>query len=258
MGRSVGAVGTRAVAPATPTLVLVTATEELAKVTLAHLRDPEGRCARRLEKEYGNETGHRGGTLRFAISNRLEQAALLAQATVERPRAVHFPTPKDLPVEQQRVYEAAARWYLTIFGEREAMALDEGDFVTTRPDLGIRLVGRVGLRFDGPSGPELRILHYAGRDAVPRDVAAAPEVRFALLRYADWARDAGPILVTVADVLRGEAVEDRIDPAVALAECDDWLVERLTRVRARLVDPRPTPGTQCAWCPFIGSCPAFR
>ena len=250
--------GTRAVATAARTLVLVTVTEDLAKVTLAHLRDPEGRCARRLEKEYGNETGHRGGTLRFAISNRLEQAAVLAQATVERPDAVHFPTPKDLPPEQQRVFATAARWYLTIFGEREATALDEGDFVTARPDLGVRLAGRVGLRFEGPAGPEVRILHYAGRDAVPRDLAAAPEVRFALLRYADWARDAGPILVTVADVLRGEAVEDRIDPAVALAECDTWLLERLARVRARLVDPRPTPGTQCAWCPFIGSCPAFR
>jgi len=258
MARSVGPVGTRAVAAAARTLVLVTATEELAKVTLAHLRDPEGRCARRLEKEYGNETGHRGGTLRFAISNRLEQAALLAQATLERPRAVHFPTPKDLPVEQQRVYDTAARWYLTVFGEREAVGLDEGDFVTARPDLGVRLAGRVGIRFEGPAGPELRILHYAGRDAVPHDVGGAPEVRFALLRYAAWARDAGPLLITVADVLRGEAVEARIDPGAALAECEDWLVERLARIRARLADPRPTPGTQCAWCPFIGSCPAFR
>ena len=66
-----------------------------------------------------------------------------------------------------------------------------------RPDREVRIEA---------NGPELRILHYAGRDAVPRDVAAAPEVRFALLRYADWARDAGPLLVTVADVLRGEAV----------------------------------------------------
>lgn len=258
MARSVRPPGTHTGAVAPPTLVVVTATEELAKVTLAHLREPEARCARRLEKEYRNETGHRGGTLRFAISNRLEQAALLAQATLERPRAVHFPTPKDLPVEQQRVYDAAARWYLTIFGEREATGLDEGDFVTARPDLGVRLAGRIGLRFEGPAGPELRILQYAGRDAVPREVATAPDVRFALLRNADWARDAGPILVTVADVLRGEAVEDRIDPGSALPECDDWLIERLARIRARLVDPRPAPGTQCAWCPFIGSCPAFR
>ncbi|MFM8971076.1 MAG: PD-(D/E)XK nuclease family protein [Actinomycetota bacterium] len=237
----------------------MTATEELAKVTLAHLRDPEDRCARRLEKEHGNETGHRGSTLRFAISNRLEQAALLAQATAERPRAVHFPTPTDLPVESQRVFDAAVRWYLTVFGERTAVALDEGDFVTARPDLGVRLAGRVGLRFEGDAGPEVRILHYAGRDAVPTDVARAPEVRFALLRHADWARrHDGPILVTVADVLRGEATEARIDAPAALADCDEWLVERLARIRARLVDPRPSPGTQCAWCPFIGSCPAFR
>ena len=88
----------------------MTTTDELAKVTLAHLRDPEGRCARRLAKEYDNETGHRGGTLRFALSNRLEQAAILAQATAERPRAVHFAPPEDLPVEQRRAHEVAARW----------------------------------------------------------------------------------------------------------------------------------------------------
>jgi len=228
-------------------------------VTLAHLRDPEGRCARRLEKEYGNETGHRGSTLRFAISNRLEQAALLAQTTAERPRPVHFPTPVDLPVEQQRVFDTAVRWYLTVFGERVATGLDEGDFVTARPDLGIRLAGRVGLRFEGEAGHELRILHYAGRDAVPAGLAGAPEVRFALLRAADWVRAApGPILVTVADVLRGEAVEARLDASEALDASEDWLVERLARIRARLADPRPAPGTQCAWCPFIGSCPAFR
>ena len=28
------------------------------------------------------------------------------------------------------MFASAARWYLTIFGEREATALDEGDFVT--------------------------------------------------------------------------------------------------------------------------------
>lgn len=237
----------------------VTTTEDLAKVTLAHLRDPEGRCARRLEKEYGNESGHRGSTLRFAISNRLEQAARLAQATTERPRAVHFPTPTDLPPEQQRVFDAAVRWYLTVFGERAARALDEGDFVTPRPDLGIRLAGRVGLRFEGDAGAEVRILRYAGRDAMPTEVGSAPEVRFALLRHADWARGVdGPILVTVADVLRGEAVEAGLDATTTLATCEDWLLERLARIRIRLADPQPAPGTECAWCPFIGSCPAFR
>lgn len=237
----------------------MTTTEELAKVTLAHLRDPEGRCARRLDKEFGNESGHRGSTLRFAVSNRLEQAARLAQATAERPRAVHFPTPSDLPVEQQRVFDTAVRWYLTVFGERVATALDEGDFVTARPDLGIRLAGRVGLRFEGDAGAEVRILRYAGRDALPTDVAATPEVLFALLRQADWARGVeGPILVTVADVLRGEATEARVDAPAVLVAAEAWLAERLARIRARLVDPRPAPGTECAWCPFIGSCPAFR
>lgn len=233
---------------------------ELAKVTLAHLRRAEDLCARRLAKEHADERGHRSGTLRFAIGARIEQCATLAQATLERPRAVHFPEPTDLAPEPRRVFATAARWYLTIFGDTEARCEDAGGFVTARPDLGIRLVGPGGLRFvDAAGAPELRLLRFAARGSLPTAPLDDPAVRFALLRHAAWlATLGGTTLVTIADLVRGEAVAERIDLTEALPACEEWLTDRLEVIRRRVAEPTPTIGTECAWCAFIGSCEALR
>lgn len=234
--------------------------DELAKVTLAHLRDPASICARRLAREHDDGRGHAGGTLRFAVSGRLEQCATLAQATMERPRAVHFPTPTDLPPESQRVFATTTRWYLAIFGDAPARCEDSGGFVTPRPDLGIRLVGPAGLRFvDERGDPELRLLRYAARDGVPVELLDDPAVRFALLRHAAWlGASATAVRVTVADLIRGEATSGTIDPTAIDTTCEPWLAEQLAVIRARVAEPTPTIGTACAWCGFIGTCEAFR
>lgn len=234
--------------------------DELAKVTLAHLRDPSAICARRLAREHADGRGHASGTLRFAVSGRLEQCAALAQATMEPPRAVHFPDPTDLPPESRRVFATAVRWYLTIFGDTVARSEDSGGFVTPRPDLAIRLVGPAGLRFvDEHGAAELRLLRYGARDGVPAALLEDPAVRFSLLRHAEWLRGfAGPTRVTVADLIRGEAVTEAIDPHLVGPTCDAWLAEQVATIRLRVAEPVPTIGTACAWCGFIGSCEAFR
>jgi hypothetical protein len=234
--------------------------DELAKVTLAHLRDPASICARRLAREHDDGRGHAGGTLRFAVSGRLEQCATLAQATMEPPRAVHFPTPIDLPPESQRVFATAARWYLAIFGDTVARCEDSGGFVTPRPDLGIRLVGPAGLRLvDEHGDPEVRLLRYGARHGVPNALLEDAGVRFALLRHAEWMHSSGrPVRVTVADLILGDARTESIDPTSAVAECEAWLAEQVAAIRERVADPVPTIGTHCAWCGFIGSCEALR
>jgi hypothetical protein len=233
---------------------------DLAKVTLAHLRDPAAICARRLAREHEDGRGHASGTLRFAVAGRLEQCATLAQATMEPPRAVHFQAPSDLPPESRRVFATAVRWYLAIFGGTTARCEDAGGFVTPRPDLGIRLVGPAGLRLvDDGGGPELRLLRYGARDGVPTSLLDDPAVRFALLRNAGWTRGFDrPLRVTVADLILGDARTESIDPGTAEPVCEHWLAERVSAIRARVADPVPTIGTSCAWCGFIGSCEALR
>ena len=234
--------------------------DDLAKVMLAHLRDPGAICARRLAREHADGRGHASGTLRFAVSGRLEQCATLAQATMERPRAVHFPEPTELPPESRRMFATATRWYLAIFGDTVARCEDAGGFVTPRPDLGIRLVGPPGLRLvDEHGDPEMRLLRYGARDGVPTALLDDAGVRFALLRHADWARTFGrPVRVTVADLILGDARTESIDPTSALPACETWLVEQVAAIRDRVADPVPTIGTHCAWCGFIGSCEAMR
>lgn len=232
--------------------------DELSKVTLAHLRDPEGRCALRLSKEFGNENAHSGANIRFRLSGRLEECATLSQTSTDYPRIVHFPTPRDFLPEQQKVFSAAARWYVEIFGHRQATSGGTYEFSTPRTDLGVNLMGGGGLRFiTNDELPELRILQYAGRSAIPETLFDSPEVRFSLLRNEAWIRSTGsPLLITVADLIRGEANEQTISPDALLAECNEWLTLCVERIRERVLNPQPTMSTDCAWCGFISSCDA--
>lgn len=232
--------------------------EDLSKVTLAHLRDPDGRCALRLSREFENERASTGANIRFRLSGRLEESASLAQTSLDAPRLVHFPTPRDFLPEERGVFSAAARWYVEIFGDRNATSAGTYEFSTPRRDLGINLVGGAGLRFITDAGlPEIRILQYAGRSAMPETLFDSPEVRFSMLRNEEWIRATGsPILVTVADLIRGEAFAESLSPDPLLLACNDWLVSCVERIRERVRDPRPEMGTDCAWCGFISSCDA--
>ena len=233
-------------------------TDELSKVTLAHLRDPDGRCALRLSKEFNNERASTSANIRFRLSGRLEEAASLAQTSLDSPRLVHFPTPRDFLPEERDVFDAAARWYVEIFGDRQATSAGTYDFSTPRSELGINLVGGAGLRFITDEGlSEIRILQYAGRSAIPETLFDSPEVRFSMLRNEAWIRStASPLIVTVADLIRGEAFVETVSPETLLTACNDWLATCVEKIRERVIDPQPKMGTDCAWCGFISSCDA--
>jgi hypothetical protein len=120
------------------------------------------------------------------------------------------------------------------------------------------LVGGAGLRFITDEGlPEIRILQYAGRSAIPESLFDSPEVRFSMLRNEEWIRSIGSSLrVTSADLIRGEAHEETVAYESLLRECNEWLTSSVERIRERVLNPKPKMGTDCAWCGFISSCDA--
>lgn len=227
---------------------------ELPKLTAAHLRRADTMCARRLHHEHLGVRGNRRADARFRIANQLLDDARLCHIDARVPDPVHFRAADDLEPEQQRVYETAARWYVSLFGDRAVRSVELG-FETLVAPLGVRLVGPAGLPVEGTDGSrELRLLNL-GTGPLPPEPIEAPEVRFAILRVADWAGN-GSLRVAVADLVRGELVEATVAVADELPALMEWLTARLDVVRGRISTPRPGAGIECGWCAFVAGCGA--
>ena len=229
-------------------------TESLPRVTAGLLRAADTMCSRRLDREHRGARGNRRADTRFRVANQVVDDARLSHIDLGPPTPEHFRPATDLRPEQQRVYELAARWYVQLFAQDAVRSVDV-EFETPLDARGIRLVGPVGLPVEHASGArELRVLRL-GRGPVPTEPLASAELRFSVLRVADWAAGA-PLRLVVADLIRGELVSQVVDVDEALPVLDDWLTETVGRIRDRTEAPRAEPGIECGWCPFIAGCGA--
>ena len=230
--------------------------DQPAKVTGAHLARAERICPRRLAKEHANTRGNWAGASRWRVSNQVTADVRLAHTDLATPRADRFAATDDLSREQRRVYDLAARWYVTLFGERQVRVIDEDPWGTDLTG-DLRLVGPAGIGFTDASGdPEIRMLGFAARTGPPPVLLESPTVRFALLRRPDWFGES--VRVCVADLVHGSLAEEVVDVAAARPELDDWLAARVDVIRMRVANPVPQAGLECAWCPFIAGCKAHR
>jgi hypothetical protein len=239
-----------------PTFEDTAADDELPRVTLAHLRRADAMCRRRLAREHAGLRGSWSPSPRFAVQNRLVEDARVAHAELRAPRITDFPSPSDLVREQQQVYEAAARGYVALFAQRPARAVEVDAWETELPDLGVRVVGSLGLALETADGsPEVRYLRLgvAGNRTLIDDI----ERRLVVMRSATWV-GARPLRLVVVDLLEGEVVDERLDVAAVLPQALDWLETRLGVVRERAADPIPKAGADCRGCAYVPGCRAHE
>jgi hypothetical protein len=233
--------------------------EELPKVTVAFLRRVEDLCPRRVAFEHQNRRGNRTAPAQWRVANQLLEHARVAHVDLGPPSPSAFTPLPDLVPEERRVYEAAARWYLRLFGDRivRAVELDDLDeWETTVAELGIRLVGPAGLAVEDADGrAELRLLSLGGAEPDPDDPLGPVAARFALLRRAGWF-DGRSVRLVHADLLYGALVEHEVTVDAALGELRPWLRERVDAMHARISNPTPRPGLECGRCRFVAGCAA--
>jgi hypothetical protein len=233
--------------------------DELPKVTLAFLRRVEELCPRRVAFEHQNRRGNRTPPARWRVSNQLTEHARLAHIELGLPSPAAFTPLPDLVPEERQVYDAGARWYLQLFGDRAVRSVDGDEldeWETPVPELGLRLVGRAGLPVEDSDGrAELRLLHLGGPPPDAEDPLASTEARFALLRRATWLAGRSVRLVH-ADLLYGGMVDHVVVVDPALADLWPWLHERVDALRARIARPLPRPGLECGRCRFVAGCNA--
>jgi hypothetical protein len=227
------------------------------RVTPALLRWADTMCPRRLEGLYTDRRGNRPPDARFRVANRVFESARLAHLELAAPSTAAFTAVDGLEPEERRVYEAAAHWYVALFGDRAVRAVDLDDWESPVDELGVRLVGPGGLPVEDAAGRrEVRILRVGGRRPVAGDPLESIEGRFALMRAADWAAG-GRLHLVVADLVQGALAERDVDVDDVLAgELQPWLAERVAVVRARAADPIARPGLECARCRYVAGCGA--
>ena len=224
--------------------------EELPHITPAHLRLADEMCRRRLAREVhsGKRNVNRTGDMRFAVSNRIEADARLAQAENGPPRPEAFVEPHDLEPEQQALYRAA-RGYLDAFGDA-ARIVDLG-FRTALPELGVELSSNLGIAAElDDGGRELRkVLVGARRDTKLLDPV---DVRVALVRTEEWA----PVQLEIVavDVIEQRRATHSPDLEADRAEAHSWIGDRVERVLELAADARPQAGRDCQGCAFISGC----
>jgi hypothetical protein len=226
--------------------------EELPQITPAHLRRADEMCRRRLAREVngGKRTANKTANMRFAVSNRIEADARLAQAEPGAPRAEAFVEPSELEPEQRALYRAATRGYLDAFGGSDARIVDLG-FRTTLPELGVELSTNVGLAAElADGGRQLRkVLVGSQRSSRLLDPV---DVRVALVRTEEWAPVQLEIIVT--DVIDQRSTTHEPDLDADRAEAHSWIGERVERIFELVADPRPKIGRDCQGCAFISGC----
>jgi hypothetical protein len=232
------------------TLLGMDRADDLPRVTPAHLRRADEMCRRRLAHEVrgGKSLANKTGDMRFAVSNRLDGDARLAQAEMGRPQRIAFVEPPELEPEQRALYAAAVRGYMSAFGDTDAQIV-ELPWRSPLEDVGVELVANVGLAAELADGTrELRRLHFGAR----RFEIDAIDERVALARTADWAPDT--LRVVAVDVIEGRRAQ--FDPVLpeARAEAMEWLNDRVARVLELAADARPRVGPDCIGCAFISGC----
>ena len=230
---------------------------ESPRVTTAMLKRADAMCRRKLAREHagGKRNANRAADMRFAVSNRLQGDARLAQAELGPPRPEAFVDPKDLEPEQKELYRAAARGYLDAFGDRPGRATDLG-WQTHLGDAGVDLIGDPGIALDLPDGRrELRILHFGSRHP-GTPLLESVQRRVALVRTAEWAPD--QLTIVAADLIEQEITGDTPDLARERAEALEWINERVELVKSLAADGRARAGADCSGCPFIAGCDQFR
>ena len=226
--------------------------EEVPHISPRHLRLADELCRRRLAREVhsGKRNVNRTGDMRFAVSNRIEADARLAQAESGRPRPEAFVSPNDLEPEQQALYRAGARGYLDAFGASAAHVVDLG-FRTAVPGLGVELSSNLGIAAElDDGGRELRkILVGSRRDAKLLDPV---DVRIALVRTEEWA----PVQLEIVavDVIEQRRATHEPDLEADRAEAHAWIADRVERVLELAADARPSAGRDCQGCAFISGC----
>ena len=233
--------------------------DDLPKVTLAFLRRVEELCPRRVAFEYQNRRGNRPAPARWRVTNQLTEHARVAHIELGLPSPEAFTPLPNLVPEERQVYEAAAGWYMQLFGDRAVRTVDHeelDDWETRVPELGLRLVGRAGLPLEDAHGrAELRLLRVGGPAPDAADPLASADARFALVRQAAWLSGRSVRLVH-ADLLYGGMVEHEIDTDTALSDVRSWLLERVDALHERIARPLPRPGLECGRCRFIAGCNA--
>jgi len=225
-------------------------------VTAGLLRSADTMCARRLDHEHRGVRGNRRSTQRFRVANAIVEDARLNHIDTREPDLHFFAGSDELFAEQRHVYDNAAAWYVALFARRPVRSVDI-DFETEHSRLGVRLVGPAGLPVETTDGArELRVLRLGGAP-LPADPFDATEIRFAVLRLAEWL-DHDAVRIVVADLARGEVSVAEPDASRGRDDLDEWLAERVARIRARIETPTSRAGVECGWCPFVAGCPAHR
>jgi hypothetical protein len=236
-----------------------TSLDELPKVTLAFLRRVEELCPRRVAFEYQNRRGNRPAPARWRVTNQLTEHARVAHIELGLPAPEAFTPLPNLVPEERQVYEAAAGWYMQLFGDRAVRSVDHediDDWETRVPELGLRLVGRAGLPLEDADGrAELRLLRVGGPAPDAADPLASADARFGLLRHAAWLSGRSVRLVH-ADLLYGGLVEHDVDTDTALSDVQPWLRQRIDALHERIARPLPRPGLECGRCRFVAGCNA--
>lgn len=190
--------------------------------------------------------------MRFAVSNRIEADARLAQAEAGRPRAEAFVEPRELEAEQRALYRAAVRGYLDAFADTDARAV-ELPFRAPLDDLGVELVSNPGIAAELPDGGrELRKVVVGA--ARPANLLDSLEVKVAVVRTEEWAPD--ELRIVAVDVVALRRVEHVPDLAADRAAARAWLAPRVERVLELAEDARPRPGRDCLGCSFVAGCSA--
>lgn len=232
--------------------------EELPQITPSMLRNAEESCRRRLAHEVrgGKRHANRTADMRFAVSNRVEADARLAQAELGRPVPAAFAEPRELEPEQQELYRAAVRGYLDCFGATEGLVVDLGGWRTPVAGAGVELVANVGLPVElAGGGREIRRVYLGRRASWP--LLDAADVQVALVRTEQWAPDR--LDIVAVDVLEQRRIDRSAEGAELTAQREAamaWIADRAARILELASDPRPRAGRDCAGCAFVSGCAA--
>ena len=134
----------------------------------AHLRRADEMCRRRLAREVhgGKRNANRTGDMRFAVSNRIEADARLAQAEPGRRARRRSSSPATSSPSSRRCTAPRRAATSTRSARPTARVADLG-FRTALPDLGVELSSNLGIAAElADGGRELRkVLVGARRDA---------------------------------------------------------------------------------------------